>query len=170
MTTFLRMIQQARWAQHPDIDWLLPGELQGDALKDLPTIKGNLSVFAVEDGIDSQDIIMAWAANREGIDVLDYAIFEDTSFAKFGMETVQADGDTLVPEVNKVHYHIVNLTTDRLVHLANIISSGEKRRVSRKDVGILLRQAVREGRLNTAGMKEKLRDRLTDSQEAQPQP
>lgn len=163
MTVFLRIIQQARWAQNPDIGWLLPGELQGDALKDLQTIKGKLSVFAVENGITHQDIIIALAATREDIDVLDYAVFEDDSFAMLGMETIQEDGNTPVSEVNKVHYHIINLTTEHLVHLATIVSSGEKRRVFGKDIGIFLHQAMREGRLNTAVMKSKLRDRLTDS-------
>lgn len=170
MAAFLRKIQQGRWAQHPDIDWLQPGELQGDALSDLPTSNGVLSVYAVDGGVDWQDVVMALAASRDNIAHLDYAMFDDGGFAAADLEVVQANGDTPVVEVNRVHYHIINLTTDRLARLASIVGSSERGRVTWKQVEALLRQAVLEGRLNKAGMKEKLRDRLTESQEAQPPP
>lgn len=163
MTAFLRSIRQGRWAQHPDLDWLQPGELQGDALTDLQTTGGVLSVFAIDDGVAWHDIVMALAARRDNISNLDYVMFDDDGFAASELESVRADGDTPVVEVNRVHYHIIKLTTERLARLATIMSSGERERVPGKQIEALLRQAVREGRLNTTRMNPNLLARLTNS-------
>lgn len=163
MTAFLRSIRRGRWAQHPDIDWLQPGELQGDALTDLRTTGGVLSVFAIDGVVDQRDIVMALAARRDNISNLDYVMFDDDGFAASELESVRADGDTPVVEVNRVHYHIINLTTERLARLATIMSSGERGRVTGKRVEALLRQAVREGRMNTARINPNLLARLTNS-------
>ena len=166
MTAFLRSIRQGRWARHPDVDWLQPGELQGDALTDLQTTGGVLSVFAVDGGVDWQDIVMALAARRDTVSNLDYVIFDDDGFAAAELEAVQADGDTPVVEVNRVHYHLINLTTERLTRLAAIAGSGERGRVTGRQIETLLRRALREGRLNSARMNPNLLVRLTP----QPQP
>ena len=161
MTAFLRSIRQGRWARHPDVDWLQPGELQGDALTDLQTTGGVLSVFATDGGVDWRDVVMALAARRDNISNLDYVIFDDGGFAAAEIEAVQADGDTPVVEVNRVHYHVINLTTERLTRLASIVGSGERGRVSGRQIETLLRQALREGRLSPARMNPNLLARLT---------
>lgn len=163
MTAFLRSIRQGRWARHPAIAWLQPGELQGDALADLQTTGGVLSVFAIDGDVDRRDIVMALAARRDTISNLDYVMFDDGGFATAELEAVHADGDTPVAEVNRVHYHLIHLTTERLARLASIVGSGERRRVTGRQIEALLRQAVREGRLNTARMNPKLLARLTNS-------
>lgn len=155
MTAFPQSIRQGRWARHPDIDWLQPGELQGDALTDLQTTGGVLSVFATDGGVDQRDIVMALAARRDNISNLDYVMFDDGGFATAELEAVHADGDTPVAEVNRVHYHLIHLTTERLAHLASIVGSGERGRVTGRQIEALLRQAVRESRLNTARMNPK---------------
>ena len=161
MTAFLRSIRQGRWARHPDVDWLQPGELQGDVLTDLQTTGGVLSVFAVDGGVDWQDVVMALAARRDTVSNLDYVIFDDDGFAASEIEAVQADGDTPVVEVNRVHHHIINLTTERLTRLAAIVGSGERGRVTGRQIETLLRRALREGRLNSARMNPTLLARLT---------
>lgn len=47
MSLFLRAINQARWFTKPDVDWLEDGELKGDALTDIKTENGKLSVYKV---------------------------------------------------------------------------------------------------------------------------
>ena len=47
MRLFLRVVRQRRWIRQPDEDWLKDGELKGDALSDLNTQCGRLSVYIV---------------------------------------------------------------------------------------------------------------------------
>lgn len=64
MRLFLRTVRQRRWAMQPDVDWLEDGELMGDALSDIQTKSGSLSVYEVANEADRQRIAVALAATR----------------------------------------------------------------------------------------------------------
>lgn len=156
MAYFLRVVRQSRWHKYPEINWLPNGDLQADALRDLPTSDNALSVYRIENETDRKRVIVALAANREALANLDYAIFEDNPLASIGITINQQEGQTPDVGVNKLHYDITNLTVGRLVQLAQVVSLGEHVRIPRKEIKTGLRQAVRAGTVDRDKLKPQL--------------
>ena len=47
MAYFLRVIRQTRWFGEDEVDWLGPGEVPGDALRDLNQSQGGTCICRV---------------------------------------------------------------------------------------------------------------------------
>ena len=152
----MRVTRQARWMIYPDLAWLPPGEIQGDALQDIETSDNKVSVFRVENEDDAQQVVFALAANREFLSNLDYAVFDDSNLMAAGIVIRQKDGQTPHNEANKLHYDLSELTARRLVLLAQAVASGEHSRVPKKDIKVGLQQALRSGTIDEDKMKPKL--------------
>lgn len=163
MNQFLRSVRQGRWHKYPQIDWLEAGELQGDALKDVLTRNGRLSVYRVANETDRQRVVVALAATKEHIENIDYAVFADSDLASLGITVLDVRGDTPDEVVNELHYELGNLTVKRLIRLVEIISFGEHKRVQRGEVEKQLQEAVRSGHLNNRRVKPKKIRELSQS-------
>lgn len=160
MPRFLRTIRQGRWLKYPSIDWLQDGELQGDALSDLATEGGKLSVYRVSDENDLKRVVTALAANRGFLGNVDYAVFEDTDFVDLGIEANLESGKTPDMEVNQLHYDLCNLTVKRLADLAEIVSAGERKRVQRKEVLGWLQVAYAQGHFDETKIEPRILEAL----------
>ena len=156
----MRVTRQSRWMIHPDLDWLPPGDIQGDALQDIETSDNKLSVYRVENEEDTKQVVFALAANREFLSNLDYAIFDDSNLTVAGIVIQQQDGQTPHDEANKLHYDLSELTARRLVLLAQAVASGEHCRVPWKDIKIGLQQAIRSRTIDRDKIKPKLLERI----------
>ena len=110
MNMFLRVINQTKWYKKPDVNWLEDGELKGDALADIKTDNGKLSVYKVTNEANIERISVALAATRERPDKIDYAVFADSNLKSLGITVNQTEGKTPDGEVNKVHYELGDLT------------------------------------------------------------
>ena len=132
MPSFLRAIVKKRWDTNPDVPWLAPNELKADVLKDLPTSDGVLSIWAIDEGISPKRISIALAATRKSLDVFDYVVFDGSELSppSFGIE--RKAGETPDETINGLHHDLQFLTTNRLTSLADIVSRGDKCRISRK--------------------------------------
>lgn len=161
MRLFLRVVRQRRWIRQPDEDWLEDGELKGDALSDLNTQDGRLSVYTVSSEADKQQVAVAVAATRQNFSNMDYVVFSDSDLERFGITVQQTPGGTPDSRVNDLHYELGKLTVDRLVQLATIISVETPKRILEKRIKILLLEAVSTGQLNnTNAMSQKMREKL----------
>ena len=59
---------------------------------------------------------------------------------------------------NELHYELGGLTVARLVQLANIVSAGAHKRITKKEIKSGLQKAVKASQLNTAKINsEKMR-------------
>ncbi len=159
MKQFLRTVRQGRWLKYPDIDWLDDdGALQGDVFCDIQTTCCQLSVFRVNNDGDRQRVITALASKRNHVALLDYVIFDDSDLDSLGITVQQTEGDTPDTVANELHYELGGLTVARLVHLANIVSVGTHKRITKKEIKSGLQEAVKAGQLNTAKIdSEKMR-------------
>ena len=161
MRLFLRVVKQRRWVRQPDEDWLEDGELKGDALSDLNTQHGRLSVYTVSSEVDKQRVAVALAATRQSFSNMDYVVFSDSDLKSFGITIQQTPGRTPDSEVNNLHYGLGKSTVDRLVRLATIISAGMSKRILEKRIKTLLHEAVSTGQLNKAdAMPPEMREGL----------
>ena len=157
MANFLRQIRQARWLKYPDLQWLPPGELQGDSFLDLQTTSNTLSVYAINGDTDKDRVTSALAANRDNASTFDYAVFDDAGFAALGIVAEPYEGTTLDVGVNQMHYHLINLTVGGLTGLARLVSEVEHFRIMPKQVASLVRATVAAGNVPVAKLKPDLR-------------
>ena len=153
MRLFLRVVKQHRWFKQPDESWLEDGELKGDALSDIQTQRGQLSVYRVANEADMQRVAVALAANRQDFSNMDYAVFADSDLEPCGITVRQTEGETPDMCVNDLHYELGKLTVNRLGRLAAIISAGKHKRIQRKQIETLLHEAARTGQLDRARIK-----------------
>lgn len=161
MRLFLRTVKQRRWFKQQDENWLEDGELKGDALSDINARNGKISVYIASSEAERQRIAVALAATRQNFSHMDYVVFSDSDLKSVGITVQQTPGTTPDSEVNILHYELGKLTTDRLVNLATIISAGEHKRILKKKIEKLLREAAISGQLNKAKVpSEKMRTRL----------
>jgi hypothetical protein len=154
---FLRLIRQARWISP---EWLPVGELQGDALLDLQTKDNALSVWEVRSDADEERVAVALAASRDNVDVLDYAVFDDSEFPSIGITLGKQDGATPDMAVNQLHYELDNLTVSKIAQLAQVLSRVKPVRIPRKQVIFRLKEAVSTGTLNKETVKPGLLEAL----------
>lgn len=160
MTEFLRAIKRGRWYKYPEIIWLENGELQGDALIDIQTHSGRLSVFKVDNEVDKQRVLVAIAATKDHIANVDYAVFGDDGLDSLGIMMRSTAGDTPDRRANELHYELENLTVRQLAGLAEIISNGTHDRVQRKRVTSWLQDAARGGSLDRTRTKPNIAQKL----------
>ena len=161
MSRFLRIIRQGRWFKYPEVSWLGPGEAPGDALKDLGTDQGVLSVYKADDDAERLRVIAALAANRDDVDVLDFSWFDGSDFASSGITVMQQMGETPDTSVNLWHFDVVDLTATRVAHLADIVSTGVIDRVQKPCVKNLINKGLSSGYLDRGRMKQKLLQKLS---------
>ena len=156
----MRVVRQPLWYKYPELDWLPDGGPQGDALGDLQTGGNALSVYRVENETGRERVIVALPANRDNLANLDYAVFDDAGLASIGVAINQEDGQTPDLGVNRLHYDLANLTAQRLVHLAQVISSREHARIPGREIEAGLRRAVQSGALDRGRLKPQLLGKL----------
>lgn len=149
------------WAKHPTADWPEDSGLSSDALDDMRTTKGNMSVYAIMDVADRKRVAVALAATRNDISHLDYAIFEGSGLESLGIAVRQTEGDTPDKDVNELHYNLGNLTVKRLAQLTEIVSDGEHGRIRQLDIKTALYEATRVGRLDMSQIKPSMREHLS---------
>ena len=153
----MRGINLRRWyVDHPTIDWLPPGELQGDALLDLQTKGNSLSIYEIQNDSQEYRVAIALAATRKTIGKFDYAIFEDGQFENLGLTPILIEGQTPDTLVNSLHYDLKDLTARNVVRLAAVISRGRSDRILGKDVKGRLVDAINSGTINKTKMKPEL--------------
>ena len=148
MSKFLRVIRQGKWHRYPEVDWLEIGDLKGDALSDIQTQDGKLSVYLVDSEVDRRRVVVALAATRENVSNIDYAVFENARLVLLGIMVDQSPGKMPDQTVNGMHYELGRLTTKRLTQLADVVSAGEHKRILKKRIKELLKEAIDAGRLD----------------------
>lgn len=146
MPFLLRKITFNRWMPGRDSTWPPQGEVAADALKDLGTTDGKLSVWFVEDDLSNlEDVLLALAANREIIEQIDFALI--TLTAEFEREfKVQAQpGDTPYLKARGFHRDICELTGARLCRLADVILNSQRQRRNEAVIKGILSASVERG-------------------------
>lgn len=162
MPLLLRKIRSTRWFGREEHAWLPDGEFQADALGDLNTEGNKLSVWEVEDDRSNfDDVVAGFAAARENLTNLDYALFDQRLLSDLNIKVVQTTGGTPSSSANTVHRELVELSATKRVDLAKAIqTTGVLDRLEIDDIGNLICQAVKSGQITREMLKEKLRAKV----------
>lgn len=161
MSQFLRSVRQGRWYKYPDVEWLEAGEMQADALSDIQTKDGRLSVYLVANEGDIQRVAAALAANRDKIANIDYVVFAGANLNSLGITVQSTEGKTPDGAINRLHCELGNLTAKRLVQLAEVISAGTHKRIQKRQIKEWLQGAASAGHLDKSKVtSQKVREGL----------
>ncbi len=151
-----------RWDKYPDVSWLAVNELQADALSDLKTDGGKLSVWQVEDDESNlQRLVAALAANRDKLDKVDYVLVDQKILEYISANAKIVLGDSPDEEANRWHLDLTELSVTKVVNLSRAISEANKvRRVLPKEVKAWVRTAIQSGWIDISNVNEKIRPEI----------
>jgi hypothetical protein len=155
MALLLRVISKAKWAAP---DWMATGDVPADALTDLRADNNELSVWGVEsDRSNLNTALAAVASNRERLDKLDYTLLDETILPAIPIRCLRSDGSSphLIASTT-MHRDLVELTVKKIAHLAHEMMTLERIRVTRRQVELLLREALQSRALDRASIKPTL--------------
>lgn len=168
MPSLLRIIRKSRWYKEEALPYLQLGDTPADPLADLRTEKNALSVWYIEDDNSNLErVITAFAATRESVDALDYALFDFALPAEINAQCERSGGNTPDDVVNRTwHYNLKELSGLRIVALAKaILERDQKERILPKKVRELIRSAVSTGQVDGSRMNPKLATALAKTSE-----
>lgn len=157
MPQFLRHVRKSKWYRHAGVPWLLPNELQADALGDVSTQDNTLSVWYVDDAATNLDqVLTAIASTRSVPSNLDYVLLDESIITQLGIEVVDDPAATPFPSANNWHRNLVHLTRRKLLDLVAFIAQSPRPRRQSDDLKELLRQARDAGLLDQARVQPTL--------------
>jgi hypothetical protein len=157
----IRLLEQKAWLDNltdqPDL-------LQADALKNFKTQSNKLSIFKIVeegDGDNVLRILVAYAATRDNVDKVDYAIFEERVLQDLEIQKVVSIGATADDLVNSLHMDLVDLTGQTICYLAaRIQREGNIERINKREVESALRSAKLRGYLQAEKINHTLSAKL----------
>jgi hypothetical protein len=155
MALLLRIITKPKWVAP---DWMAAGDVPGDALTDLRTENNGLSVWGVEpDRSNLNTALAAVASNRKRLDKLDYTLLDEAVLPAIPIKCVRSEGITPHLAANAaMHRDLVEITVQKLAHLAHEMMTLERVRVTQRQVGVLLREALQSGAIDRTRIEPNL--------------
>ena len=155
MPLILRKIRKSKWYKSDAVPWLEEGKLQADALVDLATKGNRLSVYLVDDDYKNlEQIVTALAAACDYISDFEFALFNEEVLHETSIKIEDTVGDTPDPVVNTWHRDLSELTANKIMALATVISTqAVRRRLLSKRVLELLVEAVVSRQIDRAEVR-----------------
>ena len=166
MPLVFRKIRQSRWIKEDlDFAWLGSGEIPGDPLGDLAPLKGDLSVFLINDGrSDPERVAAAMVTKQASLSNVDYVLAELGDLQNIGFEFEEAEGETADGLVNSWHRNIIELSGSKVLALASTlwISHLQIGRVSEKKVWKRIVEGVSTGEIDRSKLSSNIKKLIND--------
>jgi hypothetical protein len=139
-------------------EWLPPGEVPAQAFLDFKLDNHEMSVWYVaHDNSNLDRVLTALAANRQYIEKIDYAVFDEAVVSKCGIARRQTHGQSPDEHASKEwHWDLIKLSGRKLLCLAERIGAGTPLRKPKHEVQQLLAAAALEGHIKKELMNETL--------------
>lgn len=154
MALLLRIVSKPKWVAP---DWMAAGDVPADALADLRAENNALSFWGVE--VDRSNLDMALAAvasNRKRLDKLDYTLLDEAILPAIPIKHVRSEGNSPHAAANALHRDLIELTVQKVAHLAREMMPLERVRVTQRQIEILLRAALQSGAIERARIEPNL--------------
>ena len=162
MPLLLREIRKAKWYKNSDVKWLSDDELQADALGDIRTSNNCLSVWEIaDDRKNLEGVITALAAKRNTAANFDFALFSTAAILEKDIKITETPGETFDADVNAFHRELIELSTARLLALAEIIQrQATRERIIEPKIVSLIAAAVEAGRIGVDFLSQHIKDKV----------
>ena len=126
------------------------GELahvRGDAFKNFNTNNCRISIFRADSTEDVEEIVYAFAANREHVDKIDYCLADEVDFVDTNVEFESNDAALKHPVIKKKHSDVCGLNASVLSDFLFVwVKRGKCFRISRAKVKSYLSSCIESGR------------------------
>ena len=116
-------------------------------------MRNSLSVYQADSDEMLHQVVAGFAANRDNLANLDYAMIDSQLLDAMNLLVVSSDGETPHTGANRLHYNIVNLTADNVLHLVRSISADDVRRVPARTVKAFIQRALADGQIDATRLK-----------------
>jgi hypothetical protein len=143
-------------------EWLPSGEVPAEALRAFSAEGNELSAWYIEPDQSNMDrILAALAANRQYIEKIDYALFEEILVGNCGIALKKTRGAVPDEYAAQVwHRDLVELSGRKLLCLAESISTSSPQRKSMPAIRQLLLDAAKSGQIKRELMQEGIATKL----------
>ncbi|MBN1570613.1 MAG: hypothetical protein JXA73_22410 [Acidobacteria bacterium] len=163
MRLLVRKIEAAKWRQN---DIINGAEVSADAITgSLKTASNSLSVWMIESESALNDAVLAFVAEGQHVESMDFAYFDQSALEAVGLQIVNSLGRTPIEDMKQSHRDIVALTYRSLGLMANIIvdcfRTEKTRRFTKLALQNLLREAIQNKRLNPLELNPKIREDIS---------
>lgn len=174
MKMLARKISRTKWQPK---EYLAETEIRADAISGcLRTTDDKLSWWrCADDEIDVAEVALALATGPkcDRFDKIDVVVLPEAVFVNAGLASESAEGETAVKDLGSRHVDLVRLDVERLANVAKILAprirSGDKVvQFTKARLKTLVTTAIRDKRLDTDDLNEKLRGELAKHRGALP--
>ena len=165
---FYRKITQSKWSEQINGN-ISP--VQADAISvDLKTTQNTLSLWSTSTHADA---VLALCSGLDKVEKLQLILITSAyheNMISDSLEFKQTPGKTKVEDLKDKHFDIVNMTTSELIKVsktfADIIVKDKVIKLTRTDVGKILLEALKNGRLKYDELSEYLKADLKKVEES----
>jgi len=142
--------------------WLQKDEIPADPLSDLRTNRNKLSVYLLDDDKSQVErCAAAYAANRNKIEELDYLLFDESLIDEMQIKRHQFDGNLVDIEINKLHWNLCELSSQKLVELAmRLIDDCQTDSYDRFQITQLINNSIHNGWIKKDSLNKGIKKRL----------
>ena len=165
MSLLVRKINKAKWLQ---INIEQDSDVSADAITNcLRTSNNCLSVWCIKSLEKVEEAALALAANQDHLETIDIVVLEEESLTSNKIDIVKTDGETPVNDLIGRHRDISELTYAKLGVVKNLIVDSIRKdkvkRYTKSDLKKILLSSIREGKLESARLKESVRKKIDNS-------
>lgn len=162
MPLLLRKIRKSKWYKPDSLLWLKPDEIQADALGDIVTSSNALSVWLVEDDKSNlEEVIVALAVCGDTISNFDYTLIDVDLLSNIDIKIETKEGLSPYSRANHWHRDIVELTTSKILKLAEaIFFHSDRKRVAEKQVLTWVKVVIQNGQIDRTKLTSGITKRL----------
>jgi hypothetical protein len=164
MSVLARKIARAKWEPKPELGG---AEIAADAVTaDLKTTGNTLSFWRCDSSSadDLKRAVLALAAAADRPDRLDVVYLDELAVRQSGLATRDTTGDTPVETLRQHHVDVEKLDLTRLAKVAQMVADAHRSSAShtmtKKHVVELVVQAVKDGLVKVADLKDKMKEEV----------
>ena len=164
MPYFLRAIyNNTKWDKTQFPTWLAEGDLPACIVRDLRADDNAISLWEIPDGEDNlAQVVAALTSTRKILkDNFDYALLDVDHLDQVNFVCSSENGTTPYLDINSSHRSLSNLSTQKLMYFAHLLSRfGVFRRIGWKELQALLLDAISNDKLNLNKVPKELKQEL----------
>lgn len=129
---------------------------------DLRTQDNALSVFGIDEHRTKvENVVTALAANMDRLQNVDYVLIPAASVIAAGFILEKNPGDTVMPDVNALHFDVVRISAGKLAELARLIqTAGDPVRVTAKTIKQQILAKVASAAIDSRVLSQTLKNDL----------
>jgi len=162
MALQVRKINRAKWHE---LDVVNGAEIPADAITNcLRTQQNNLSVWRIKSEDEIENAVLAISSGQQYLETFDIVILDSEYLEQKGIKFMVTEGQTAAKMPKDMHFHMVDLTYEKLgivaYHIVEKFKEKKVLRYTKKNLKDILNNAINEKRLDFNELSENIKNKL----------